>query len=323
MVFIPGTRALKTVLAARRHLNFTRAADELGLTPAAVSHQVKEIEDQLGALLFHRTGRTLRLTEAGAIFCDAAEESVETLTRAASRIHKLSRGSTALRVSVPVELATKWLMLKVVQFRRLHPAIDLRFDISYETRNFDLDDIDIAIRFGTGHYEGLRSERLFGNVIVPICSPRLLNAERPLKEPRDLLQHTLAHVEWSGQGITWPNWSMWMSAAGIDDFDDRNVITFSSSSDAIEAALSGVAVALADFAIVANDLAEGRLVQPFDLGIRIPEEFAYFLVYPETTANDSRIMAFREWILGEAQEIERQERPITLQDDPLDQTARS
>ena len=121
--------AIKTLLAARRHLNFTRAADELGLTPAAVSHQIKEIEDQLGAILFHRAGRSLRLTEAGTIFCDAAEDSIETLTRAASRIQKLSRGSTALRISVPVELATKWLMLKVVQFRRLNPSIDLRFDI--------------------------------------------------------------------------------------------------------------------------------------------------------------------------------------------------
>lgn len=311
MLFIPGTRALKTLLAARRHLNFTRAADELGLTPAAVSHQIKEVEDQLGAILFHRAGRSLRLTEAGTIFCDAAEDSIEMLTRAASRIQKLSRGTAALRISVPVELATKWLMLKVVQFRRLNPGIDLRFDISYDTRRFDLDDIDIAIRFGTGNYDGLRAERLFGNVIVPICSPRLLNAERPLKEPLDLLQHTLAHVEWSGQGITWPNWNTWMAAAGVPDFDDRNVLSFSSSSDAIEAALSGVAVALADFAIVANDLAEGRLVQPFELGIRIPAEFAYFLVYPEASANDARILAFREWILGEALEIEQQERPIT------------
>ncbi len=102
-----------------------------------------------------------------------------------------------------------------------------------------------------------------------------------------------------------------MAAAGIPDFDDRNVLSFSSSSDAIEAALSGVAVALADFAIVANDLAEGRLVQPFELGIRIPAEFAYFLVYPEQSANDPRILAFREWILGEALEIEQQERPLT------------
>jgi LysR family transcriptional regulator, glycine cleavage system transcriptional activator len=303
MKFIPGTRALRTLVAAGRHLNFTRAADELGLTPAAVSHQIKEIEDQLGAPLFFRTGRTLRLTEAGTIFFAAAEDAIANLSRAASRIHKLSRGNAILRISVPTELATKWLMLRLEQFRKAHPTIDLRFDISHQTRDFELDDIDIAIRFGTGRFEGMRTDRLFGNVIVPVCSPRLIAASEPLNEPRDLLQHTLAHIEWSGQGITWPNWRMWMTAAGINDFDDARVLTFSSSSDAIEAAITGVAIALADYAIVANDLAEGRLVQPFSLGIRTPEQFAYFLVYPEKSAADPRIVAFREWVLSEAEKV--------------------
>ena len=303
MQFIPGTRALRTLTAAGRHLNFTRAADELGLTPAAVSHQIKEIEEQLGVQLFFRTGRALRLTEAGIIFCAAAEDAISNLSRAAARLHKLSRSKTILRISVPTELATKWLMLQLEQFRKAHPTIDLRFDISYQVRDFELDDIDIAIRFGTGRYDGMCVERLFGNVIVPVCSPKLIAASEPLKEPRDLMRHTLAHIEWSGQGIVWPNWRMWMAAAGIDDFDDDRVLTFSSSSDAIEAALTGVAIALADYAIVANDLAEGRLVQPFSLGIRLPEQFAYFLVYPEASASDPRIIAFRDWVLSEAEKV--------------------
>jgi LysR family glycine cleavage system transcriptional activator len=167
-------------------------------------------------------------------------------------------------------------------------------------RDFDLDDVDVAIRFGTGKYPGLAADRLFDNVIIPVCSPRLLEASPPLKAPRDLLNHTLVHIEWARQGVTWPNWRMWMAAAGIEDYDDSRTVVFGTSSDAVQAALDGSAVALADFAMVANDLSEGRLVRPFDLGIRVPPEFAYFLVYPKETATDPRILSFRAWIMDEA-----------------------
>jgi LysR family glycine cleavage system transcriptional activator len=296
---IPGTRALRTFVAAGRHLNFTRAADELALTPAAVSYQIKEIEEQLGIQLFLRSSRSIRFTDAGTILHEAATEALDQLSRAMTRIRRLSRGMAQLKVSVDPQVATKWLMSRVDQFRKLHPTIDLRFDVAYELRDFELDDIDVAIRFGAGKYPGLMADRLFENVIVPVCSPRLLNLDRPLKEPRDLVHHTLAHIEWSRPGVTWPNWYQWMAAAGIADFDDSRIIVFERSSDALQAALSGDAVALADFAMVANDLSEGRLIRPFELSIRVPSEFAYFLVYPKETALDPRITAFREWILGE------------------------
>lgn len=297
---MPGTRALRTLEAAGRHLNFTRAADELGLTPAAVSHQIKEIEDQLGVLLFTRTSRSIRLTEAGAALCDAAADAIELLNRAVSRARKLTRGTAQLKVTLDAQFAAKWLMRRVDGFRKLHPDIELRFDISYDVRDFDLDDIDVAIRFGMGKYPGLRADRLFDNMIIPVCSPNLLRYGPPLRVPRDLFNHTLVHIEWSQQGVTWPNWRMWMAAAGIDDFDDSRSIVFNNSSDAVQAAIDGSVVALADFAMVANDLSEGRLVRPFDLGIRVSREFAYFLVYPQGAADDPRIGAFREWILKEA-----------------------
>lgn len=286
-------------MVAGRHLNFTRAADELALTPAAVSYQIKEIEDQLGVQLFVRTSRSIKLTEAGAILHEAASEALDQLGRAMTRIHRLSRGKAQLRVSVDPQVATKWLMGRVDQFRKQHPAIDLRFDVAYELRDFELDDIDVAIRFGAGKYPGLAADRLFENVIVPVCSPRLLESGKPLNEPRDLLQHTLAHIEWSRPGMTWPNWYQWMAAAGIADFDDSRTIVFERSTDAIQAALTGDAVALADFAMVASDLSEGRLIRPFELSIKVPAEFAYFLVYPEEVSHDPRIIAFREWIVGE------------------------
>lgn len=300
MRFVPGTRALRTLEAAGRHLNFTRAADELGLTPAAVSHQIKEIEDQLGVVLFTRTSRSIRLTEAGAALCDASADAIELLNRAVSRARKLTRGTAQLKVTLDAQFAGKWLMRRVDGFRKLHPDIELRFDISYDVRDFDLDDVDVGIRFGMGKYPGLAADRLFDNMIIPVCSPKLLASGPPLRVPRDLFHHTLVHIEWSQQGVTWPNWRMWMAAAGVDDFDDSRSIVFTNSSDAVQAAIDGSAVALADFAMVANDLSEGRLVRPFDLGIRVSREFAYFLVYPKATADDPRIVAFREWLLEEA-----------------------
>ncbi|SDA53453.1 transcriptional regulator GcvA [Mesorhizobium qingshengii] len=296
---LPGTRALRMLEAAARHLNFTRAADELGLTPAAVSHQIKEIEDQLGIVLFTRTSRTIRLTEAGTVLFEAATDALDLLGRAAMRARKMARGTEFLKVTLDAQFAAKWLMRRVEDFRKQRPGIELRFDIAYGLRDFDLDDVDVGIRFGAGKYPGLCAHRLFDNIIIPVCSPSLLKSGPPLREPRDLFNHTLAHIEWARQGVTWPNWRMWMAAAGVDDFDDSRTVVFGTSTDAVQAALDGNAVALADFAMVANDLSEGRLVRPFELSIRVAPEFAYFLVYPQATADDPRIVAFREWILEE------------------------
>ncbi|MBZ9797067.1 transcriptional regulator GcvA [Mesorhizobium sp. ES1-4] len=298
-ILLPGTRALRTLQAAARHLNFTRAADELGLTPAAVSHQIKEIEDHLGIVLFTRTSRTIRLTEAGTVLYEAATDTLDLLGRAVMRARKIARGTEFLKVTLDAQFAAKWLMRRVENFRKQCPGIELRFDIAYGLRDFDLDDVDVGIRFGAGKYPGLSAHRLFDNIIIPVCSPGLLTSGPPLREPRDLFNHTLAHIEWARQGVTWPNWRMWMAAAGIDDFDDSRTIVFGTSTDAVQAALDGNAVALADFAMVANDLSEGRLVRPFELSIRVAPEFAYFLVYPQAMAEDRRIVAFREWILEE------------------------
>ncbi|RWD86499.1 transcriptional regulator GcvA [Mesorhizobium sp.] len=296
---LPGTRALRTFEAAARHLNFTRAADELGLTPAAVSHQIKEIEDQLDLVLFTRTSRTIRLTEAGNVLHEASIDALDLLNRAVSRARKMTRGTSLLKVTLDAQFATKWLMRRVDGFRRQKPGIELRFDITYEVRDFERDDVDIGIRFGSGRYPGLCAHRLFENIIIPVCSPALLASGPPLKEPRDLFHQTLAHIEWSRQGVTWPNWRMWMQAAGVDDFDDSRTLVFGSATDATQAALDGHAVALADFAMVANDLSQGRLIRPFELGIKVAPEFAYFLVYPEVMKDDARIVAFREWLLDE------------------------
>lgn len=242
----------------------------------------------------------MRLTEAGTVLFEASTEALDVLNRAVSRAHKLARGQSLLKVTADAHFAAKWLMRRVDSFRATFPDIDLRFDISYEVRDFDADDVDVGIRFGEGKYAGLAAHRLFDNVIIPVCSPQLLRSGPPLAVPRDLFNHRLVHIDWSRQGVTWPNWSMWMAAAGIDDFDDSRAVVFGNSSDCIQAAVDGSAIALADFAMVANDLSEGRLVQPFALGVRMAPGFAYHLVYPRAHEHDPRIVAFRDWILAEA-----------------------
>ncbi|HXV30340.1 MAG TPA: transcriptional regulator GcvA [Sinorhizobium sp.] len=300
----PGTRTLKLIEAAGRHLNFSRAAAELGLTPAAVSHQVKEIEDQLGFELFARTSRTMQLTAAGVVIYEATVEALADLDAGLVRARRMTRKSQQLKVTTSASFAARWLVPRLELFRRRHPDVDIRIDVSTVAREFARDDIDVAIRFGPGGYPGLRSDRLFEIEIFPVCSPRLLKSAPPLKEPRDLLRYTLVDVEWSKGGVTWPNWRMWMAAAGVSDFDDDAGIHFEDSSHAIQAAVDGNVVALADFTMVADDLSVGRLVRPFDLGVKVSAGFAYHVVSPLETADTPPITAFRTWLVEEAQKTQ-------------------
>ncbi|WP_207883301.1 transcriptional regulator GcvA [Pseudomonas sp. 30_B] len=295
----PGIRSLRTFEAAGRHLNFTRAAEEVGLTPAAVSHQIKELEDQLGLTLFTRTSRSIQLTPGGALLLEAAAESLDLLRRATVRARRLSRSAEQLRVSLTARFATHWLLPRLPAFRALHPGLKLSFDVSDELRDFAVDDIDLAIRFGSGHYPGLRAERLFDTLIVPVCCPSLLTEGPSLREPRDLLAHTLCFVDCETEGAPWPDWARWMTTAGVEDFDASNCVAFDDTSHVVQAVLEGGAVGLADRALVSRELEQGLLVQPFELGVPVAENYAYNLVYPQASADDPRVIAFRDWILGE------------------------
>ena len=296
---LPGTRALRTFEAAARHLNFTRAADEVGLTPAAVSYQINQIEAQLGIVLFARTSRSIRLTPAGVVLFEATADALDMLRRAAHRARRVARGSAQLRVSTSARFATNWLLPKLPQWRTAHPELELSFDISDALRDFDTDDIDVAIRFGTGRYDGARSVRLLDTTVVPVCSPALVESGVVFAHPRDLAAYTLCYVDWKTDGMVWPNWRMWMAAAGVDDFDDSRCVGFPDSSHVVQAVLDGDAVGLADLDMIGSDLARGRLVRLFDIGVPVAADYAYHLVYPERSSGDPRVTALREWLLGE------------------------
>lgn len=295
----PGLRSLRAFDAAARHLSFTRAAADIGVTPAAISHQIKELEDQIGASLFARTSRTMRLTREGEILQGAAIESLEALTRALQKIRK-QKNAKQLKISASPSIGAKWLVPRLDRFLATVEGADVRIDVSSNVLDFDRDDLDVAIRFGEGKYPGLRSDLLFQDHVFPVCSPRLITKSKPLNTPRDLLHHQLIHLDWEAQGLPWPNWRMWMQAAGIRDFDDTRGLHFGQTSLAVQAAIDGQGIALGDSNLVADDLAAGRLVKPFELSVRAPPQFAYYIISPLETADAPMVKAFREWSLQEA-----------------------
>ncbi len=299
----PGLRTLRAFDAAARHLSFTRAAEEMGVTPAAISNQIAELEDQLRVTLFIRTSRTMRLTREGEILSTAASESLETLAKSLHRLKRLENRNQ-IRVSSTPSVAAKWLVPRLDGFLEAFPGADVRIDVSNTLVDFDRDDVDVAIRFGAGKYPGLRSDMLFNDTLSPVCSPSIITKEKPLQMPKDLLRHTLIHLEWQASGSPWPNWRMWMQAAGIREFDEKRGLHFGQTSLTIQAAIDGQGVALGDSNLVADDLAAGRLVKPFDLSLKAPDSFSYFIITRLDTKEAPMVDAFRDWCLMEAKQTE-------------------
>ena len=296
---LPGLGAFRTFEAAARHRSFTRAADELGVTPAAVSHLVRELESQLQVKLFQRTSRVVRLTDAGEILGTAVAEALEGLGRAVARVRDAD-GQPRLNVTATPSIAIKWLVPRLNRFLERMPGVDVRIDMSRHVVDFARADMDIGVRFGTGDYPGLQADRLFTETVAPVCSPKLMKGRRPLRHPRDLRHHTLIHVDWQALGETWPTWEMWMQSAGVTGVDATRGIHFGQGVMAIQAAIDGQGVALGDAGLSAADLEAGRLVRPFELTLKTPPQFAYWIVTPPRTADRPLVQAFREWLLAEA-----------------------
>ena len=296
---ITALRALRAFEAAAKRLSFTMAAHDMAVTPAAISHQIKELEEQVGASLFVRTSRSMKLTAEGQLLFAATSEALEGLSLALGRIRKRGK-QNQLKVTASPSIAAKWLVPRMDRFLALHPSADVRIDVSQAVLDFERDDVDVAIRFGTGEYPGVRVSRMFDELIFPVCSPKLLQGSKPLREPRDLLKHNLIHLDWQAQGAVWPNWRMWMLAAGIHEFDDTRGLHFGQTSLALQAAIDGQGVALGESSLAAGDLAAGRLVKPFELSLRAPPQFAYFVISPLETVESPLVKAFHDWVMAEA-----------------------
>lgn len=294
---LPPLNALRAFEAAARHLSITRAAEELHVTPAAVSHQVKGLEAYLGLALFKRANRSLRLTDAGQACLPGLREGFERLAAAMDAV-RAGDESGPLTVSVPPSFGAKWLVARLDRFRQANPGYDVRLDASMRLVDLAREGVDIAVRYGAGRYPGMRVDRLMDEVAVPVCSPRLLEGAAPLRVPADLCRHTLLHHTAPYQDDGYPDWRMWLQAAGVDGCDLSRGPTFSMASLAVQAAIDGQGVALVGDVLVADDIAAGRLVRPFALSF--PVSFAYYVVCPLASAERPRVVAFREWLLEEA-----------------------
>ena len=294
---LPPLNALRVFESAARHLSFTKAAEELNVTPGAVSQQIKTLEDFIGAKVFRRTKRALLLTDAAQASLPVLRDAFDRLAEA-SRILAAPGDASRLNVSVAPSLAAKWLVPRLDRFHEVHPDIEVWVSADMDIVDFAMDDVDIAIRYGGGNYPGLDVELLMSETILPVCSPRLLQGEAPLRTPADLRQHALLHDGSPDKDDSAPTWPMWLKAAGVTDVDGSRGLKFNQSSLVIEAAVAGKGVALAKAALALADLEAARLVVPFDL--TTPSSFAYYIVHPTSKARLRAVRAFKGWLLEEA-----------------------
>lgn len=295
---LPPLNALRAFEAAGRHLSVTKAAEELHVTVAAVSHQVKTLEDYLDIKLFRRSGNALYLTDAGQTLLPRLRAGFAELERALAELEEHDQRGL-LTLSVAPIFASKWLIPRLEQFGAAHPEIDVRISATTELANFQEDGVDAAIRAGRGRYPGLACHRLFGESVVPMCSPSLRRGSHPLIEPHDLRHHVLLHIDWPAREQVIPDWSSWLKTVGVADVDPTRGPHFAQPDYAMQAAAEGAGVVLGWRSLAQSDLDSGRLVIAIDLPL--PMDVAFYLVYPETSAEQPKLVRFREWLLDQTE----------------------
>jgi LysR family transcriptional regulator, glycine cleavage system transcriptional activator len=290
MARLPPLNALRVFEAAARHLSFTRAAAELNVTQAAVSHQIRILEERLGRKLFRRVGRNLFLTDAAQAYLAEIRAAFDRIAEATRQLEAEDRGGV-LNLTVLPSFAASWLVPRLGRFRARHPEIDVRLSSDGEVVDFARSDYDLGIRTGRGSWPGLRADLVLTETLTVVCSPKLL-AATPLRSPRDLARATLLHDE------PRERWMLWFRSLGIEDVDPWRGPGFSHSNMVIQAAVEGQGVAVVGATLAAHELAAGRLVRLFPE--TLPADYSYWLVSPEASADRPKIAAFREWILAEA-----------------------
>lgn len=289
---LPPLTALRAFDAAARHMSFAKAADELSVTPAALSFQIKSLEEHLGTPLFHRLNRAVELTEAGKALAPGAADGFQILS-AAWRAAQRLQDDQSLTVTAGPAFTAKWLAPRLYEFAQLHPEIELRFSASLRIMDFSRDAIDVAVRFGTSVDPGLHALPLAEEWVCPVMTPAL--AEK-YTTPESLTKAPLIFDDSINFLTPGCSWKEWFAAIGIDH-DPSHGPRFSQADHAIDAALAGVGVVLGRRALVVKDIHEGRLALPFPKALRTGARF-WFLC-PEGSENRPQVSAFRDWMLTE------------------------
>ncbi|MCQ4631492.1 transcriptional regulator GcvA [Shinella sp. CPCC 100929] len=290
---LPSLSGLRAFEAAARHLSVTLAAGELNVTPGAVSLQIRDLEQTLGVQLFERRPRRLSLTEDGEGYFKAMRSAFRLMREATDELLARARPAT-LSISCTPTFAAQWLVPRLPHFEERFPGLDIRISASNRLVDFVRDGVDIAIRHGFGRYEGLVSERLLDDNLVPVIAPALRETE-PLDEPADLANHILIH------DVHRQDWRLWLEAMGVTGIDAMRGPVFTDSNGAIEAAKAGDGVALVRLSLVAREIQERRLVAPFSRGVSTG--LAYYIVYPPGALDRPAVTALRQWLTDEARAV--------------------
>ncbi len=293
---LPPLTALRAFDAAARHMSFAQAAAELNVTPAALSFQIKSLEDHLGQPLFHRLNRAVTLTEAGRALAPGTADGFAMLANAWRSARRLQNNST-LTVTAGPAFTAKWLAPRLYEFAQAHPDIELRFSAGLRIMDFDRDEIDVAIRFGYGPDPGLYAIPLAVEWVMPVMTPELA---RRYPTPQSLRDAPLLFDDSIDFLRPKCDWQMWFRAVGID-FNPTHGARFSQADHAVDAALAGAGIVLGRRALVIKDLSEGRLVAPFKTAISTKAHFRFLC--PEGAENRPQVRAFRDWILQEIEKL--------------------
>jgi LysR family glycine cleavage system transcriptional activator len=286
---LPPLAALRAFEAAARHLSIKSAAAELSVTPTAVSHQIRRLEEGLGVAVFQRLPRQLRLTAVGSELYVALRDGFDMFAAVIKRI-QLRDTARLLTISTTPAFAARWLLPRLGAFRNAYPKQDLRIHTSVEVAPLDGHTADIAIRYGLGSWPGMAAEKLFDDRIAPVCSPLL-----KVRKPKDLLKHTLIHCEWQTTLRLPSTWRAWAQRADFAGLDSRSGMVFSDESHAISAAIAGQGVALLSTSLIEPELQSGVLEQPFG---PLLNNYAFYLVYPE--ARRAEVQDVCAWISAQA-----------------------
>ena len=293
---LPPLNALRAFEAIARHLSFAKAAEELHVTPAALSHQIRALEEQLELELFHRRARSIELTEAGRTLYPGLHAGFESVRGAMAQLDR-SRDGNVLVISATPGLVAKWLMPRLWRFLHAHPDIDARVSASLKIADFAAEGVDVAIRLSKENHPELYAERLFNDSVLPVCSPRLV--EQGLRSPADLPRFPLIHYDIPMSMRAPPLWADWFAVAGLQG-DATRGLKVNVADHALDAAVAGAGVSLSFKLIASDDVHSGRLVTPF--GPELPLASGYNFVCPKGHEKRPNVRAFRDWLFAEMEE---------------------
>lgn len=294
---LPPLNALRAFEAIARHMSFARAAEELHVTPAALSHQIRGLEEQLALALFTRRTRSIELTEAGRTLYPGLRAGFESVREAVARLNR-EREANILVISATVGVAAKWLVPRLWRFLHANPEIDARVAATMKLADFAADGVDVAIRMSDGNHPGLYVERLFDDSMLPVCAPTLV--EQGLRTAADLPRFPLIHHDIPMSMRAPPKWAQWLALAGVTGIDASRGLKVNVADHALDAAVAGAGVSLSFKLIASDDVHSGRLVCPF--GPELALDIGYYFVCPKGHETKPRVRAFRDWLFAEMAE---------------------